>query len=143
MRLFAIAAIALLPSCAWMRPDPPKHAAAVAASGVSVRDLVIPEQGEPVRSGDTVGIHYDLWLADKTHVESSRQKGPPIRFAVGAGAVPAGLEEGIVGMKLYGKRRIVVPSELGYGAAGRPPQIPPDSTLTFDVELMEHAPARP
>jgi peptidylprolyl isomerase len=130
--------LSLLASCAWMRPKPPEYENLLSESGVIMRDLVVPERGEQVRQGDTVAIHYELWVQDGPLVESSRDQGTAVRFEVGAAEVPRGLEEGVLGMRLFGRRRIVVPSELAYGAEGRPPLIPPDATLVFDVELMEH-----
>ena len=121
------------------RERPPDYeAVALDESGLSVRDVVVPDEGPEVAEGDTVAIHYDLWLPDKTLVESSRTTGSPLRIKVGSGAVPRGLEKGLIGMRLYGRRRVEVPSALGFGAEGRPPSIPPDSDLVFEVEVMEH-----
>jgi len=131
-----------LSSCAWFRPSPPHYDDVVLESGLVVRDLVVPNAGQGVVSGDTVAVHFDLRLADQSLVESSRSTGQPLRFEVGAGKVPRGLEEGVLGMRLFGRRRLLVPAELGYGAEGRPPRIPPSAALTIDVELMELA-ARP
>jgi len=140
-RFLALSLAAGLCGCAWFRPDPPHYDAVRHSSGLVVRDLVVPENGPEVAAGDTVAVHYDLLLADQTPVESSRDTGRPLRFEVGAGAVPRGLDEGVVGMRLFGRRRLIVPSALAFGAAGRPPRIPPDSPVTFEVELMEHTPA--
>lgn len=131
-----------LSSCAWFRPSPPHYDEVRLDSGVVLRDLVVPDEGQSVVSGDTVAIHFDLCLADRTSIESSRATGQPLRFEVGAGVVPRGLEQGVLGMRLFGRRRILVPAALAYGAEGRPPRIPPDAALSFDVELMElvHAP---
>jgi peptidylprolyl isomerase len=139
MRAFLFpVALSLLASCAWMRPKPPEYEDFFSESGVTMRDLVVPERGDPVEHGDTVAIHYELWVQDGPLVESSRDHGSAVRFDVGAAQVPRGLEEGVLGMRLFGRRRIIVPSELGYGAEGRPPLIPANATLVFDVELMEH-----
>ncbi len=133
-----LALLALASSCAWFQPDPPHYDKVELEEGLIVRDLVVPEAGELVEAGAAVAIHYRLWLADHTLVESSLETGQPLRFEVGQGAVPPGLEQGLIGMRLFGSRRIVVPPTLAYGSEGRPPHIPPDATLIFDVELMEH-----
>jgi FKBP-type peptidyl-prolyl cis-trans isomerase len=139
-RTWLPALLSLFSSCAWMRPDPPDYPRIERSDGLVIRDLVVPEAGAEVDSGDAVAIHYELWLSDHTLVESSLDSGQPLRFEIGKGQVPPGLEQGVLGMRLYGSRRIVVPPELAYGSEGRPPLIPADSTLTFDVELMEHEP---
>lgn len=140
-RSFAPLALAgLLGSCAWFRPDPPEYEPFAHASGLVVRDLLVPGAGAEVVAGDTVALHYDLALADRTPVESSRETGVPLRFEVGRGAVPPGLDQGVLGMRLFGRRRLNVPSRLGFGTAGRPPRVPPDSDLVFELELIEHRP---
>jgi FKBP-type peptidyl-prolyl cis-trans isomerase len=87
-----------------------------------------------------VAIRYELRLVDGTLVESSDDTGQPLRFEVGRGSVPRGLEQGVLGMRLFGRRRLSVASELAFGSAGRPPRIPPDAQVVFEVELMEHTP---
>jgi FKBP-type peptidyl-prolyl cis-trans isomerase len=127
--------------CAWLRPDPPRYDSVQLEDGLSVRDVVVPVEGPAAAVGDEVAIHYEMRLADRTLVESSRDTGQPVRFRVGDGVLPRGLEQGIVGMRLFGRRRLSVPSELAFGATGRPPRIPPDAAVLFDVELMELVPA--
>lgn len=130
-------AASLLTSCGWFRPEPPDYDSVALPSGLVVRDLVIPESGAEARQGDLVAVHYQLFLTDGTQVESSQSTGTPLRFELGSGVVPRGLEEGIVGMRLYGRRRLIVPGPLAFGDEGRPPTIPPGATVRFDVELME------
>lgn len=130
----------VLSGCAWLRPDPPEYDAVRLESGLIVRDLVVPEAGVVVERGDTVAVHYDLRLADRSLVETSSATGHPLRFEVGNGEVPSGLDEGVLGMRLFGRRRLTLPPELAYGSEGRPPRIPPGATLIFDVELMELVP---
>jgi len=139
LRLLVAGSLALAPGCAWFQPDPPEYESVEHASGLVVRDLVVPESGVTVKDGDTVAVHYDLLLADRSLVESSTDSGQALRFQVGAGAVPRGLDEGVIGMRLFGRRRLTVPPSLGFGAEGRPPLVPPDATLIFEVELMELA----
>jgi len=142
-RLVVLVLGLFLAGCAWFRPDPPEYESLRLESGLVLRNLVVPDAGAEVAMGDTVAVHYDLRLVDRTLVESSTSTGLPLRFEVGAGVVPVGLEEGVLGMRLFGRRRLTVPPELAYGAAGRPPRIPPDATLIFDLELMEHVPKSP
>jgi FKBP-type peptidyl-prolyl cis-trans isomerase len=139
-RFVALVLGLFLTSCAWFRPDPPEYDSVRLESGLVLRDLVVPEAGVEVGHGDTVAVHYDLRLADRSLVESSTATGRPLRFRVGAGEVPTGLEQGVLGMRLFGRRRLTVPPDLAYGAEGRPPRIPPGTTLVFDLELMEHVP---
>jgi FKBP-type peptidyl-prolyl cis-trans isomerase len=141
MRSTLVLALSLLfASCAWFRTPPPEYDKVRSSSGLVTRDLAVPEQGEPVQAGDFVAIHYELWISGGALVESSQQQGAPVRFEVGAGQVPPGIDEGVLGMRRFGRRRIVVPSALGYGDEDRPPGVPADATLVFDVELMEHEP---
>ncbi len=127
-----------LSACCLSGPvRPPVYDPIVTASGVHVQDRVVPEAGPAAKPGDTVTIDYVLSLEDGTVADSSLERGQPISFVLGSGEVPRGLEEGIEGMILRGERQIRVPSELGYGAAGVPPRIPPHALLTFNVELLE------
>jgi cyclophilin family peptidyl-prolyl cis-trans isomerase len=104
-------------------------------SGLQYADAVVGE-GDPVTSGQTVVVHYTGWLRDKTKFDSSKDKGEPLRFEVGSGAVIKGWDEGVVGMKVGGTRKLIIPPRLGYGPAGFGDVIPPDSTLIFEVELL-------
>lgn len=140
LRVLLLALWTLGACCSW-RPAPPTYPSVMLDSGLVRQDLVVPEQGVPVAPGDEVAIHFELRLDDGTLVESSRVGGEPLRFTVGDASVPVGLSQGVQGMKLFGRRLLVVPPQLGYGEAGLPPAIPPSATLTFEVELMEHEPA--
>jgi FKBP-type peptidyl-prolyl cis-trans isomerase len=130
----------LLAGCSWSRPAPPEYPEIRQPSGLTTRDLVVPSSGPEVAAGDTVGIHFQLRLLDRSLVESSEETGQPLRFQVGAGVVPRGLDEGVIGMRLFGRRRLTLPPTLAFGAEGRPPLIPGDATVVFDVELMELEP---
>jgi len=92
--------------------------------------------GQEVHTGDLVSVHYTGALADGTVFDSSRPRGKPLQFRVGAKQVIPGFERGVVGMKVGGIRRLTIPPDLGYGNKGVPPVIPPKATLTFEVELV-------
>jgi FKBP-type peptidyl-prolyl cis-trans isomerase len=92
--------------------------------------------GAEVKSGDKVSVHYTGTLMGGKKFDSSRDKGTPFEFEVGKGNVIKGWDEGILGMKVGGKRKLTIPSDLGYGKAGSPPNIPPDAGLKFDIELL-------
>jgi len=92
--------------------------------------------GAPAKAGKTVSVHYTGWLTDGKEFDSSRDAGDPIQFQLGTGQVIKGWDEGIVGMKVGGKRQLRIPPALGYGPRGFGSSIPPNATLVFDVELM-------
>jgi len=83
-----------------------------------------------------ITVYLGGWLADGTKFDSSRDRGQPYSFVLGAGRVIAGWDEGVAGMKVGGERRLIIPPELAYGESGRPPVIPANAELTFDVELL-------
>ena len=110
---------------------------------VEKQDLTLG-QGPEVRRGDHIVVDYRGSLTDGTVFDSSYERGAPLDFTVGGGQVIPGWEIGVVGMRVGGKRRLVIPPHLGYGLAGSPPKIGPDATLVFEVELLEIAqPAAP
>ena len=104
------------------------------ASGLQYIDLEEGAGAEAVR-GREVTVHYTGWLTDGTKFDSSRDRGQPFKFGLGRGQVIRGWDEGVAGMKVGGRRRLVIPSELGYGSRGVGP-IPPGATLVFAVELL-------
>lgn len=93
--------------------------------------------GPAAKAGDNVTVQYTGWLTDGTQFDSSRQAGrQPFSFTLGQGQVIKGWDEGVAGMQPGGKRRLVIPGALAYGAQGYPPTIPGNATLVFDVELV-------
>jgi FKBP-type peptidyl-prolyl cis-trans isomerase len=105
------------------------------ASGLYVMDLEVGE-GQEATPGQTVTVYYTGWFLDGEKFDSSLDRGEPYSFPLGQGRVIPGWDEGVAGMRVGGWRRLVIPPELAYGAAGRP-GIPPNSTLVFDVELLD------
>lgn len=99
-------------------------------------DLVIGTGAEAV-SGKTVTVNYLGTLQNGTKFDSSYDHGTPFTFHLGAGEVIKGWDQGVAGMKVGGKRRLTIPSELGYGPAGAGSAIPPNATLIFEVELLK------
>ncbi len=92
--------------------------------------------GPEAKAGDQVVVEYTGRLEDGTQFDSSRDRSP-FRFQLGAGHVIKGWDEGIAGMKVGGKRKLIIPPDLGYGAKGSPPAIPGNAVLYFDVELLQ------
>jgi len=93
--------------------------------------------GAEASSGKTAVVHYTGWLADGTKFDSSRDRGQPLSFPLGGGRVIRGWDEGVVGMRVGGKRTLTIPPDLGYGTRGFPPVIPANATLKFEVELVD------
>jgi FKBP-type peptidyl-prolyl cis-trans isomerase FkpA len=104
-------------------------------SGLTYEDIVVGE-GAVAGAGKTLTVHYTGWLADGKKFDSSMGRSP-FEFKLGAGRVIRGWDEGVVGMRVGGKRRLTVPPELGYGKAGAGGVIPPNATLVFEVELLQ------
>jgi FKBP-type peptidyl-prolyl cis-trans isomerase FkpA len=103
------------------------------ANGLYFRDVVVGT-GARADSGTTVSVNYTGWLPNGSKFDSS--DGSPIEFPLGMHRVVDGWDQGLPGMKVGGKRQLVIPSSLGYGDAGRPPQIPGGAVMVFSVELM-------
>ena len=108
-------------------------------SGLQYEDTVTGE-GELATKGQSVTVHYTGWLYNDgvqgAKFDSSKDRGDPFAFDLGAGSVIKGWDEGVQGMKVGGARTLIIPAALGYGARGAGGAIPPNATLLFDVELM-------
>ena len=105
-------------------------------SGLKYLDMTVGT-GRLAELGDTASVHYTGWLADGKKFDSSVDRKEPFSFRLGAGQVIKGWDEGVMGMKIGGKRKLTIPPQLGYGARGAGGVIPPNATLTFDVELLD------
>jgi FKBP-type peptidyl-prolyl cis-trans isomerase FkpA len=110
------------------------------SSGLQYEDLTVGS-GPEAEAGANVTVHYTGWLQNPDgspgqKFDSSKDRGDPFEFPLGAGNVIKGWDQGVQGMKVGGLRRLVIPSALGYGARGAGGVIPPNATLIFDVELL-------
>lgn len=108
-------------------------------SGLKITDTVVGTGAMP-KTGQTCVMHYTGWLYENgkkgTKFDSSVDRGQPFEFSIGTGQVIGGWDEGVATMKVGGKRTLIIPPELGYGARGAGGLIPPNATLIFDVELL-------
>ncbi|MCM5570195.1 FKBP-type peptidyl-prolyl cis-trans isomerase [Burkholderiaceae bacterium FT117] len=108
-------------------------------SGLQYSDTVVGS-GDEARAGARVSVHYTGWLYENGQAgrkfDSSKDRGQPFVFPLGAGHVIRGWDEGVQGMKVGGTRMLVIPADLGYGARGAGGVIPPNATLLFEVELL-------
>jgi len=111
----------------------------MASAELIIEDVVVGE-GDTATAGQQVTVHYTGWLFENGVVgkkfDSSKDRGDPFDFALGAGQVIKGWDEGVVGMKIGGTRKLTIPPEMGYGTRGAGGAIPPNATLLFEVELL-------
>ncbi len=105
------------------------------ASGLIIEDITVGS-GTEASAGQDVTVHYTGWLTSGEKFDSSKDRNDPFVFPLGGGRVIRGWDEGVQGMKIGGKRKLTIPSDLGYGAHGAGGVIPPNATLVFEVELL-------
>jgi peptidylprolyl isomerase len=113
-----------------------KGAEVTTPSGLKYVDDVVGTGKQP-QAGQTAVVHYTGWLTDGKKFDSSKDRGQPFSFPLGRGQVIKGWDEGVATMKVGGKRTLIIPPDLGYGARGAGGLIPPNATLKFEVELLD------
>ena len=112
------------------------HAMTTTTASISIQDLVVGEGQQATGPGQFVTVHYTGWLENGSEFDSSRRR-EPFGFPLGVGYVIPGWDQGLIGMRIGGKRRLTIPPELGYGASGMGRWIPPNAVLVFEIELLE------
>ena len=105
------------------------------SSGLTYTDIKVGNGPAP-QKGQRVSVHYTGWLQDGKKFDSSVDRGEPFQFDLGKQQVISGWDEGVATMKVGGKRQLIIPADLAYGAQGAPGAIPPNATLVFEVELL-------
>jgi FKBP-type peptidyl-prolyl cis-trans isomerase FkpA len=146
--LFSISACSSPENVSQESGDVAEDGSITTKSGLTY-SVVAEGEGSSIANGEIANMHYTGWLYDENAPEnkgdkfdSSRDRGEPLSFPLGAGRVIQGWDEGILGMKIGERRILVIPPDLGYGAQGYPPVIPGNSTLLFDVELLSVGPTQ-
>jgi FKBP-type peptidyl-prolyl cis-trans isomerase FkpA len=140
---FALPLLALLSLCGCVDPGPPAGGSVAELQRIDEK----PGTGVVAASGMDVTVHYTGWLYDErakdqrgAKFDSSVDRGEPFTFLLGAGRVIRGWDDGVAGMKVGGKRRLLIPSDYGYGRDGAGGVIPPNASLAFEVELLDVKP---
>ena len=138
LAVFCLVTASVLAAPSAMAQSPGKTM--TTSSGLQITDSKVGTGATP-KPGQTAVVHYTGWLyqdgAKGKKFDSSVDRGQPFQFSLGAKQVIAGWDEGVAGMKVGGKRTLIIPPELGYGARGAGGVIPPNATLIFDIELLD------
>ena len=140
LAVLLIAAMGAAAACGDDSPDSPTSPTTLPRAEYSQTDLLVGT-GTEATNGKRLSVHYTLWMYDPAGSNGKGQQiqtsvgGTPFPFVLGTGAVIAGWDRGVPGMLIGGRRRLVLPPELAYGAAGNPP-IPGNATLVFEIELL-------
>jgi FKBP-type peptidyl-prolyl cis-trans isomerase len=139
LRWILVLSVATVASCKHFRLDSKPLAVdrqeSRTGSGIHIRELYLGE-GRAAQVGDTVVMDYTAWLVDGTRVDSTLDRGVPIEVVVGSAAI-AGWNEGLLGVRPHGRRRLEIPAWLAYGSQGYADIVPPDADLTFEVHVLE------
>lgn len=134
--IFAVSLPVMAKTKANTKKAEKKKASSIVVKELKKEDIKVGDGTEAV-SGKVVSVHYSGFLTDGKKFDSSLDRGRPFSFILGRGQVIKGWDEGVVGMKVGGKRKLTIPANMAYGERGVPPVIPPNAPLVFDVELLE------
>ncbi len=133
-----MAALLAVPAFAAQEAKKDSGKTVITASGLKYVDVVVGKGAAPAK-GKMVKVHYTGTLENGKKFDSSVDRKEPFSFTIGVGQVIPGWDEGVMSMKVGGKRKLIIPSKLGYGVRGAGGVIPPNATLLFDVELLDVA----
>lgn len=134
--LLVLALLSFTEAATLMAQNKDEPKVVTTSSGLKYQDLK-EGVGAAATVNDVVDVHYTGWLKSGKKFDSSLDRNKPFSFTLGAGMVIKGWDEGVKGMKTGGKRKLIIPPELGYGKKGAGDVIPPDAELTFEVELLK------